>query len=86
MRDQNSASAAASSSKESRRRNHSGSDKLSLDHCSQRRWSGAAGRRSLRRGAKRPVDKLVKRDPGETMLKKDSQLDTAVTELLKQIQ
>jgi len=34
----------------------------------------------------RPVDKLVKRDPGETMLNKDSQLDAAVAELLKQIQ
>jgi tricorn protease len=34
----------------------------------------------------RPVDKLVKRDPGESMLKKDSQLDAAVAELLKQIQ
>jgi tricorn protease len=34
----------------------------------------------------RAVDKFVKRDPGETMLKKDSQFDTAVAELLKQIQ
>jgi C-terminal processing protease CtpA/Prc len=34
----------------------------------------------------RPVDKFVKRDPGESMLKKDSQLDAAVAELLKQIQ
>jgi hypothetical protein len=25
----------------------------------------------------RPVDKFVKRDPGESMLKKDSQLDAA---------
>ena len=34
----------------------------------------------------RPVDKFVKRDPGEDALKKDSQLDAAVAELLKQIQ
>jgi tricorn protease len=34
----------------------------------------------------RPVDKLVKRNPGEDALKKDSQLDAAVAELLKQIQ
>ena len=34
----------------------------------------------------RPVDKFVKRDPGETIQKKDSQLDAAVAELLKQLQ
>jgi len=34
----------------------------------------------------RPVDKFVKRDPGETIQKKDSQLDVAVAELLKQLQ
>ena len=33
----------------------------------------------------RPVDKLVKRDPGETAVEKDSQLDAAVAELLKQL-
>jgi len=33
----------------------------------------------------RPVDKFVKRDPGETAMKKDSQLDAAVAELLKQL-
>jgi hypothetical protein len=33
----------------------------------------------------RPVDKLVKREPGETLLGKDSQLDVAVAELLKAI-
>jgi len=33
----------------------------------------------------RPVDKLVIREPGEAMQNKDSQLDAAVQELLKQI-
>jgi tricorn protease len=33
----------------------------------------------------RPVDKLVKRDPGEDAAGKDSQLDAAVAELLKEI-
>jgi Tol biopolymer transport system component/C-terminal processing protease CtpA/Prc len=33
----------------------------------------------------RPVDKLVKRDPGESLQGKDSQLDAAVAELLKAI-